>query len=76
VNYSHVVFSFPESDEFVAEELGASADDSPDSPVIYSCVTPSFPEASWFTVGEPGAPDTVRCTTGQSGVPGPSWCWL
>jgi hypothetical protein len=32
VNYSHVAF-FSESDEFVA-------DDSPDSPVIYSRVTP------------------------------------
>jgi hypothetical protein len=31
--FSHVAFSFPETDEFVA-------DDSPDSPVIYSRTTP------------------------------------
>jgi hypothetical protein len=36
----------------------------------------SFPESSQFTVDQPGAPDTVRCTTGQFGVPGQSWCWL
>jgi hypothetical protein len=45
----------------------------PDIPVNYSHVTP---ESSWFTIGSPRAPDTVRCTTGQSGVLGPSWCWL
>jgi hypothetical protein len=42
----------------------------PDSPVIYSHTTPLIPESSWFTIGQPGAPDTVRCTTGQSGVLG------
>jgi hypothetical protein len=56
-------FSFPESDEFVA-------DDSPDSPVNYSRTTPSIPESSWFTVSQPRAPDThhriVRCAR-------PSW---
>jgi hypothetical protein len=56
-------FSFPETDEFVA-------DDSPDSPVIYSHTTPSIPESSRFNVGQPGSPDTVRCATGQSGVLG------
>jgi hypothetical protein len=44
VNFSHVAFSFPETDEFVA-------DDSPDSLVIYSRTTPSISESSWFTVG-------------------------
>jgi hypothetical protein len=44
--------------------------------VIYNRVPPSFPESSRFTVGKRGSPDTVRCTTRQSGVPGPSWCWL
>jgi hypothetical protein len=44
----------------------------PNSPVNY-CRTPlRFPESSRFTAGQPGAPDTVLCTTGQSGVPGPS----
>jgi hypothetical protein len=48
----------------------------PDSPVNYSCTPLRFPESSRFTAGQPDAPDTVRCTTGQSGVPGQSWCWL
>jgi hypothetical protein len=47
-------------------------DDSPNSPVNYSRTTPLIPETGYFTVDQPGAPDTVRCTTGQSGVPGPS----
>jgi hypothetical protein len=41
-----------------------------DSPVNYSRTPPIFPESSLFTGDQPGAPDTVRCTTGQSGVPG------
>jgi hypothetical protein len=41
----------------------------PDSPVNYSCTTPNFLESGLFTGGWPGAPETVRCTTGQSGVP-------
>jgi hypothetical protein len=47
-----------------------------DSPVIYSHVAFSFPESAQLTPSQPGAPDTVGCTTEQSGVPGPSWCWL
>jgi hypothetical protein len=41
----------------------------PDSPVNYSRTPPIFPKSGMFTGGWPGAPDTVRCTTGQSGVP-------
>jgi hypothetical protein len=41
----------------------------PDSSVNYSRTPPIFPESGLFTGGWPGAPDTVRCTTGQSGVP-------
>jgi hypothetical protein len=41
----------------------------PDSPVNYSRTPPNFPESSLFTGGQPGAPDTVRCTTRQFGVP-------
>jgi hypothetical protein len=44
--------------------------------VIYSRTTPSIPESSRFTVGQPAALDTVRCTTGQSGVPGRAGVWL
>jgi hypothetical protein len=41
----------------------------PDSPVNYSRMPLSNPESGEFTAGQPGAPDTVRCTTGQSVVP-------
>jgi hypothetical protein len=41
----------------------------PDSLVNYSSTPPIFPESGLFTGSQPGAPDTVRCTTGQSGVP-------
>jgi hypothetical protein len=43
----------------------------PDSPVIYSRTPPSSPESGLFTETGPGALDTVRCTTGQSGAPRP-----
>jgi hypothetical protein len=43
----------------------------PDSPVIYSLTPPSSPESGLFTETGPGAPDAVRCTTGQSGAPRP-----
>jgi hypothetical protein len=42
---------------------------SPDSPVNYSRTPPNSPESGLFTGVQPGAPNTVRCTTGQSGVP-------
>jgi hypothetical protein len=42
---------------------------SPDSSVNYSRTPPNFPESGLFTGVQPGAPDTVRCTTEQSGVP-------
>jgi hypothetical protein len=41
----------------------------PDSSVNYSRTPLLFPESGQFTVGQPGAPDTVWCTTGQSSVP-------
>jgi hypothetical protein len=41
----------------------------PDSPVNYSRTPPDFPESGLFTGVQPGAPDIVRCPTGQSGVP-------
>jgi hypothetical protein len=42
---------------------------SPDSPVKYSGAPSDFPEGSEFSVECPGASDTVRWHTGQSGVP-------
>jgi hypothetical protein len=40
-----------------------------DSLVNYSRTPPIFSESGLFTGSQPSAPDTVRCTTGQSGVP-------
>jgi hypothetical protein len=49
----------------------------PDSPVIFIATSPFFfPESAQLTPSQPGAPNTVRFTTGESGVPGQSWCWL
>jgi hypothetical protein len=48
----------------------------PDSPVNYSHTPPNFPESGLFTGVQPGAPDTIRCTTGQSGVPDRARHWL
>jgi hypothetical protein len=41
---------------------------SPDSPVNYSRTPPNFPESGLFTRVQPGAPDTIRCTTGHCPV--------
>jgi hypothetical protein len=49
---------------------------SPDSPMSYSRTPPNFPESGLFTGVQPGASDTVRCTTGQSGVPDRAELWL
>jgi hypothetical protein len=40
----------------------------PDSPVIYSRTPSTKPESGLFTRVQPGAPDTVRCTTGHCPV--------
>jgi hypothetical protein len=42
----------------------------PDGLVIFSRTPSSNPESGEFTADQPGAPDTIRCTTGQSGVLG------
>jgi hypothetical protein len=43
--------------------------DSPDSPVNYCRTPPANSQERPFHQSQPGAPDTVRCTTGQSGAP-------
>jgi hypothetical protein len=48
---------------------GAPSGATPDSPVNYSGVAPRIPEGEQFGVRFPGAPDTVRWHTGQSGAP-------
>jgi hypothetical protein len=45
---------------------------TPDSPVNYSEAASRIPEGDQFGVGVPGAPDTVRWHTGQSGAIGQS----
>jgi hypothetical protein len=42
---------------------------SPDSPVNYSHTTLISSREQQVRLSQPGAPDTVRCTTGQSGAP-------
>jgi hypothetical protein len=42
---------------------------TPDSPVNYSCTPPMKSREQRVRTSQPGAPDTVRCTTGQSGAP-------
>jgi hypothetical protein len=41
---------------------------APDSPVNYSGAALRFPEGEEFSLESPGAPDTVRWHTGQSGA--------
>jgi hypothetical protein len=48
----------------------------PDSPVNYSRTSPNFLESGQFNEAQPGAPDTVRCSTGQSGMPDRAGLWL
>jgi hypothetical protein len=48
----------------------------PDCSVNYSRTPSIFPESGLFPGGWPGAPDTVRCTTGQSSVPSRAGLWL
>jgi hypothetical protein len=50
----------------VPESLSSGA---PDSPVDYSGASLDFPEGEEFGLEFPGAPDTVRWHTGQSGAP-------
>jgi hypothetical protein len=49
---------------------------TPDSPVIYSRTSPVNSRERPVRSSKPGAPDTVRCTTGQSGAPRLSRLWL
>jgi hypothetical protein len=42
---------------------------TPDSPMNYSRTSPVNSRERPLRSNQPGAPDTVRCTTGQSGAP-------
>jgi hypothetical protein len=48
----------------------------PDSRVIYSRMPLITSRERLVDRRQPGAPDTVWCTTGQSGAPRPSCLWL
>jgi hypothetical protein len=49
---------------------------SPDSPVNYSHTPLISSREQQVRLSQSGTPDTVRCTTGQSGAPRQSWLWL
>jgi hypothetical protein len=53
------------ADRWLTGQSGAP----PDSPGIYSRTPPSKSREQPVDRSQPGAPDTVRCTTGQSGAP-------
>jgi hypothetical protein len=49
---------------------------SPDSPVIYSRTSPTISRERQVRLSQLAPPDTIRCTTGQSGAPRLSWLRL
>jgi hypothetical protein len=53
------------ADRWLTGQSGAP----PDSPVVFSRTPPSSSRERPVDQRHPGAPDTVRCTTGQSGAP-------
>ena len=53
------------ADRWLTGQSGAP----PDSPVIYSRTPPSKSREQQVRQSQPGAPDTVWCTTEQSGAP-------
>jgi hypothetical protein len=53
------------ADRWLTGQSGAPSD----SPVKYSRTPPSKSREQPLCSSQPGAPDTVRCTTGQSGAP-------
>jgi hypothetical protein len=70
VNYSRTLLTwFPRVATLPQPTHRTLSGAPPDSPVIYSRTPPSRPESSQLARRQPSAPDTVRCTTGQSGVP-------
>jgi hypothetical protein len=49
---------------------------TPDSLVNYSRTPIISSREQQVRLSQPGASDTVRCTTGQSGAPRQNWLWL
>ena len=69
VNFSRTPLNFSRERRLRRGRLTGQSGAPPDSPVNYSRTPPNFPKSGLFTGAQPGAPDTVRCTTGQSGAP-------
>jgi hypothetical protein len=76
VNYNRTSLNVSRERRLRCGRLTGQSGAPPDSPVNYSRTPPSSPEIGMFTGGWPDAPDTVWCTTGQSGAPRPSYIWL
>jgi hypothetical protein len=76
VNFSRTPLNDSRERRLRRRRLTGQSGAPPDSPVNYSHTPPSVPESGLFTGGWPGAPDTIRCTTGQSGVPHCAESWL
>jgi hypothetical protein len=60
------------ADRWLTGQSGAP----PDSPVIFSRTPPTNSREQPFHQSQPSAPDTIRCTTGQSGAPRLNSSWL
>jgi hypothetical protein len=61
--------NFSEADSRSQRVQSRSSSGAPDSPVNYSGAPPDFPKGEEFGLKSPGAPDTVRWHTRQSGAP-------
>jgi hypothetical protein len=69
VIFSHTLLTVSRERRLRRRRLTGQSGAPPDNPVIYSRTPPSRPESRLFIGTGPGTPDTVRCTTGQSGAP-------
>jgi hypothetical protein len=68
VNYSRTPLNISRERQLRRGRLTRQSGAPPDSSVNCSRTTPSSPESGLFTGTGPGAPDTVRCTTGHCPV--------
>jgi hypothetical protein len=63
VNYSRTPLITSRERRLACERLTGQSGAPPDSPVIYSRTPPSKSREQQVRQSQPGAPDTVRCTT-------------
>jgi hypothetical protein len=75
---SHVSRADHAADHWLTGQSGAhrTVRCTPDSPVNFSRTSLITSREQQVRLSLPGAPDTVRCTTGQSGAPRLSRLWL